>query len=71
MCILRRFAVLCSAALFAVSCQTAPPINYADQPEVLVERTELCNALLKTLPEKQQKLPEAQKEARYLADTYM
>lgn len=66
---LRHLIFLCTASLFAGSCQTAPPIGYADEPEVMEERTTLCNDLLHLLPEDQQKLPEALKEARYLADT--
>ena len=61
--------LLVTAALLAASCQTAPPIDYAEQPKVLKARAELCSDLLMLLPEELRKEPAAQAEAKYLADT--
>lgn len=51
------------------SCQTPPPVGYADLPEVVEERRLLSEDLLQLLPEAQRELPEARQEARMLADT--
>lgn len=60
--------LLCGSLLFT-ACQTAPPVGYADTPHIVEKRTELCNALIQLLPEAQRSMPEAQAEARWLADT--
>ena len=62
--------LLATTSLFSLpSCQTAPPIGYENQPEVVVERHKLKDELLLLLPEAQRTLPEAVKEAQLLADT--
>lgn len=62
--------LLAATSLFSLtSCQTAPPIGYENQPEVVVERHKLKDELLLLLPEAQRTLPEAVKEAQLLADT--
>ncbi len=52
-----------------VSCQHAPLPGYADTPAVLEQRRELTQELLGLLPEDDQRLPGARREARWLADT--
>ena len=62
------FAILAAAAALP-SCQTPPPIGYADLPEVIEERRELRDELIRLLPEAQRALPKARAEAQMLADT--
>ncbi|MBE6417350.1 MAG: hypothetical protein E7033_02665 [Akkermansiaceae bacterium] len=49
--------------------QTPPPIGYAESAPIVAKRTELAQHLLQLLPQEQQQLPQAQAEARLLADT--
>lgn len=49
--------------------QTPPPIGYAESAPIVAKRTELAQHLLQLLPREQQQLPQAQAEARLLADT--
>lgn len=56
-------------AISCVSCQSAPPADYARTAPVLEKRGLLKQDLLKLLPAEQQTHPEAQKEAAWLADT--
>ncbi len=51
------------------SCLHAPPIGYADSPDIVKKRDELSSKLVRLLPPEQQPVAEAQTEARWLADT--
>lgn len=61
--------LLLSGGILFTACQTAPPIGYADLPQIVEKRAELRDHLLQLLPEEQRNLPAAQDEARWLADT--
>ena len=61
-------AYIC-AILLLVSCQFAPPANYAYTPEIVSERCVLAERLLLLLPPEQRDAPAAVQEATWLADT--
>ena len=65
-CLLR--ATLASAALLMSGCYPPPP-QYPYTPLVTERRSSLHEQLLQLLPEYERKLPAAQAEARWLADT--
>lgn len=65
-CLLR--ATLASAALLMSGCYPPPP-QYPYTPLVTERRSSLHEQLLQLLPEHERKLPAAQAEARWLADT--
>lgn len=52
-----------------VSCQSAPPPEYAYTSPILEKRAELKEQMLLLLPAEQQNNPAAREEARWLADT--
>ena len=60
-------AALCCAGMSA--CVSPPSPEYPDTAPILEKRQELKETLLSMLPEAQRKLPAAQEEARWLADT--
>ncbi len=69
MMMLLRFC-LCFSLLFSLlSCQSAPPLGYAESAPVVQKRELLSGTLLQLLPEAERRRPEAQAEARWLADT--
>lgn len=57
-----------AAALLFPSCQTPPPLGYEELPEVIQERNQLRDDLIRLLPEEQKNNPAAIKEAQQLAD---
>lgn len=66
--ILRLFILTAATWGTLTSCQTPPPLGYEDLPEVLQERRQLRDDLIRLLPEEQRNNPEAQREAQQLAD---
>lgn len=66
--IIRLVILSLFASIAVVSCYP-PQVQYATTKLVSSRRDLLCENLLKLLPEKQRKLPEARAEARWLADT--
>lgn len=56
-------------ALSVVSCQSAPPPDYARRAVVVEQRGLLKQELLKMLPAAMQTRPEVQEEAAWIADT--
>ncbi len=62
-------AAFLAAAFLTPSCQSPPPPGYEEEALTLGRRDCLYIKLLNLLPEEQRKLPEAQAEAFWLADT--
>lgn len=66
---LATLSIALAVAVILPSCQRAPLPQYASTAPVVAQRNELSDQLLALLPEEQRKLPTAQEEARWLADT--
>lgn len=63
------FAALAGSCLLISSCVSAPKPQETESRLMVEKRAELYDKLVNLLPPSQQQLPDAQKEARWLADT--
>ena len=67
---LRAIGIIIAVLLACTACQqTAPPIGYAESAPMLALRAQLTQDLLLLLPPATRQLPQAQTEAKRLADT--